>query len=361
MIKRLKYTFLAALFALYLASPALAVLPNIFATQPAGNVAASLLDTNFTFLEAQGVQALTTTGTPNAYVATPADAWVTGYSSYVGRSLTVIPNFTNTDAATISVSGLGTASLYKNLSGTATALASGDIKANIPVVLICDGTGFLLVNPSVSANTTPIYHIQAFTSTGANTFTTPANTLSTTVFKFTLTGGGGGGGGDVGQSYQAGGGGAGSTAINYVSGLAASTGYTITIGAGGAAGTSGNGSAGGNSSFVIGATTTTAPGGGAGIYGQNVNGGAGGGACTNATISIPGGGGGSPASQGGAAFGGFGGSSYWGGGGQSAGASGSTSGAGIAGQAPGSGGSGGSNSNVGGAGANGIDVVEYVL
>ena len=54
------------------------VLPNIFATQPTGNVQASLLDVNFTTLESQGVQGLSTTGSSNAYIATPADAWVTG-------------------------------------------------------------------------------------------------------------------------------------------------------------------------------------------------------------------------------------------------------------------------------------------
>ncbi len=42
--------------AMLISGNAYAVLPNIFATQPSGNVAASLLDTNFTFLESQGVQ-----------------------------------------------------------------------------------------------------------------------------------------------------------------------------------------------------------------------------------------------------------------------------------------------------------------
>lgn len=133
---------------LYATLPAHAVLPNIFATQPAGNVAASLLDTNFTFLESQGVQALTTTGSSNAYVATPADAWLTGYSSYVGRALTIKPSFTNTGAATVNVSGLGTISIYKNVGGVQTALASGDIVSGSPAILISDGTGFLLANPT---------------------------------------------------------------------------------------------------------------------------------------------------------------------------------------------------------------------
>lgn len=133
---------------LLISAPTYAVLPNIFATQPAGNVAASKLDTNFTFLESQGVQAITTTGSADAYVATPADAWVTSYSSYIGRALTIIPNFTNSGASTTNVSTLGAASIYKNIAGSATALAAGDIVSGSPAILICDGTNFLLANPT---------------------------------------------------------------------------------------------------------------------------------------------------------------------------------------------------------------------
>lgn len=151
MFKHIGKYLLAGLIFFTSSFPAYAVLPNIFATQPSGNVAASLLDQNYTFLENQGVQGLTTSGSSNAYVATPADAWTVGYSSYVARALTVIPNFTNSAASTVNVSGLGTASIYKNIAGTATALSSGDIKQGIPAILICDGTGFLLANPSGSS------------------------------------------------------------------------------------------------------------------------------------------------------------------------------------------------------------------
>lgn len=155
--------------------PAFAVLPNIFATQPSGNVAASLLDQNYTFLEKQGVQGLTTSGSSNAYVATPADAWVTGYSNYVGRALTVVPNFTNSAASTINVSGLGAASIYKNVGGVATALASGDIVTSVPAVIVCDGTGFLLVNP-----TPPSASSSAMVLLSTQTITNAASVLDTT-------------------------------------------------------------------------------------------------------------------------------------------------------------------------------------
>lgn len=179
-MRKIIYSFIiAALFS----SQAFAVLPTIFGTYPSGNVPASLLDNNFTFLEKQGVQALTTSGTSNAYISTPADAWVTGYSQYVGRALTIIPNFTNTSSSTINVSGLGAASLYKNVVGTQTALDAGDMQQGIPSIVICDGTGFLLINPT-SLSSAPL-NSPAFTGTptaptaSTNTSTTQ---LATTAF-----------------------------------------------------------------------------------------------------------------------------------------------------------------------------------
>lgn len=133
------------------------VLPIIFATLTAGNQPAANLDTNFTFLEKQGVQGLATTGSSNAYILTPPDAWITGYSSYIARALTVLPNFTNTGASTVNVSSLSNASIYKNIGGIATALSAGDIKENIPAILICDGTNFLLTNPTSSFSISPTF------------------------------------------------------------------------------------------------------------------------------------------------------------------------------------------------------------
>lgn len=144
------------------------VLPFIFNTTPAGNVPASELDTNFTFLESQGVQGLTTTGSSPAYIATPADAWVIGYSNYIARALTIIPNFSNVGASTVNVSGLGNASIYKNSNGISTSLANNDLKQNIPAILICDGTGFLLANPSNSPN---VLQVSTGNPTGNSTST----------------------------------------------------------------------------------------------------------------------------------------------------------------------------------------------
>lgn len=178
--------FLILIFAL--CSSAQAVLPNIFATQPTGNVPASYLDANFTFLESQGVQGITTTGSSNAYIATPADAWTPGYSSFIARALTIMPNFTNTSSATINVSSLGNASIYKNVGGVSTSLSAGDMTSGIPAVIVCDGTNFLLTNPTSNFQISPTFRnplingdiaiAQRGTSfTGINGFSTPVQTL----------------------------------------------------------------------------------------------------------------------------------------------------------------------------------------
>jgi hypothetical protein len=92
-------------------------------------------------------------------------------------------------------------------------------------------------------------NITTFTSSG--TFTTPTNSSASTIYKYTVVGGGGGAGGANGSTAVTGGGGAGSYLVGTFNGVAASTGITITIGAGGTAGSSagGNGGNGGTSSI----------------------------------------------------------------------------------------------------------------
>jgi hypothetical protein len=130
----------------------------------------------------------------------------------------------------------------------------------------------------------------AFITTGT-TYTTPAGITTATQFKFTLVGGGGGGGGFAAAGSGSSGGGAGGAGIVWVTGLTASTAYTIAIGAAGSGGiatTPGNAGSGGNTTLTIGATTYTARGGTGSAGGStNVNGGAGG-TTTNFTIGITG-------------------------------------------------------------------------
>lgn len=90
----------------------------------------------------------------------------------------------------------------------------------------------------------PILSSQVFTSSG--TFTTPANTVATTIFKFSVAGGGGGGAGVSNSSTNTGdGGGAGGCGFSAFSGFSALQAVTVTIGASGTAGASGA-NAGGN-------------------------------------------------------------------------------------------------------------------
>lgn len=145
---------------------------------------------------------------------------------------------------------------------------------------------------STTANGATISGFQLITASG--NFTTPAATLSTSLFKFTLVGGGGGSGAST-NAFSGGGGGGGAAppAIYFATGLAPSTAYAIVIGAGGTpngttTGTYANN--GGNSTLVIGATTITSAGGVGGENTSSASGGTGGagGAATNPSIPTAG-------------------------------------------------------------------------
>lgn len=110
-----------------------------------------------------------------------------------------------------------------------------------------------------------------FVSSG--TFTTPSSSNTSTIYKYEMFGGGAGGGAGNGSNASAGGGGAGAYASDTFTGVAASTGITITInsgGTGGAGGGNNNGAAGG--SVVIGAPISITAGGGSGGVSNNFTG-----------------------------------------------------------------------------------------
>lgn len=141
---------------------------------------------------------------------------------------------------------------------------------------------------NVLAFNSPASIVGATFVTSGTTYTTPANITATTQFKFTLIGAGGGGGGINTAADAATGGGGGAACIIYLSGLTASTAYTIAIGAGGTAGTGTPtaGSAGGATTLTVGATTYTAGGGGGGAAALTPGGSAG--TSTNGTVNITG-------------------------------------------------------------------------
>jgi trimeric autotransporter adhesin len=195
--------------------------------------------------------------------------------------------------------------------------------------------------------------------TSGTTFTTAANITSSTNFKFTMIGGGASGASANVAAIHSPGGGAGGGVILYITGLAPSTGYTIAIGAGGAATASGSaGNGGGNTTLTISATTYTAGGGNAAAATSGPGGT--GGSATNGTINIVGGSGG--ASMAVASSAGLpGGSSPFGFGFGGAGVPASTAASGNPGTGFGAGG-GGSASNgapTGGAGTNGMILAEW--
>lgn len=202
--------------------------------------------------------------------------------------------------------------------------------------------------------------------TSGTTYTTPASTTAASRFKFTLVGGGASGAGSSSTANTPGaGGGAGGSCIVYLTGLTASTGYTMAIGTGGAGGSNTTGNAGGNTTISINAVTYTASGGSvaAGVGGTQAGGA--GGSTTNATIGITGQAGGSCPPVSAAAFAGYGGSSHYGMGGASPVKPATGGNTGNAGTGFGSGGSGGVTgaatgaATTGGAGAGGMILVEW--
>lgn len=180
----------------------------------------------------------------------------------------------------------------KTLSTALNTITQGS--ASVFGILKVDGTTITASGGVISAvgGSTSALHESLFTSGG--TFT-PTNTA---LYKITITGGGGLGGAStfVPGAGGSGGGGAGATCIYYAT-LTASTGYTLTVGAGSTIGSP----TAGNSTFVNGATTVTAGhglnGGAGGSTGAGGAGGAGG-TCTNATLGPVAGGDGGPGGAG---------------------------------------------------------------
>ena len=114
-----------------------AVIPNIFATQPSGNVPASYLDVDFALISNYNTFSnyLVDSGVANVYVVT----FPVGTTGSLAAGLLV--NFKagadNTGASTLAVNGM----TAKNITNyDATALAAGQIKAGAIVSVIYDGT-----------------------------------------------------------------------------------------------------------------------------------------------------------------------------------------------------------------------------
>lgn len=104
-------------------------LPNIFATQPTGNVPAAFLDQNFAALGAIDCVPGTVAGV-DALVYTPAAnaPSITSYQQLQGFSFKAVAS--NTSGVTFRVGVLAVLNVYKPATGGPTALAAGDIQNN---------------------------------------------------------------------------------------------------------------------------------------------------------------------------------------------------------------------------------------
>lgn len=118
-------------------------IPNIFATQPSGNVPASYLDVDFALIANYNTFSnyLVDTGAANAYVVTlPAS---TTASLVAGLAIQFKAASDNTTASTLNVNGVG----VKNITNyDASALTAGQIKNGGIVSVIYDGTQFKLAS-----------------------------------------------------------------------------------------------------------------------------------------------------------------------------------------------------------------------
>ena len=258
------------------------------------------------------LKATATTGSSNAYVLSSGLS-LTAYAT--GLALRIIPNFTNSGAATINVDGLGTKDITKTGS---TALASGDLTSGRVYTLIYDGTRFQAaeinsLDPTLAtiaaltpttdqmiyftgSDTAAVTGINSSARTALASFTAAGSAMATAanagaqaalltgltgslnVQTFTGSGtwtrpsnaqlsmimlvGGGGGGGSGGRDNSGGnsqgsgsGGGGGKLAIAFIVSSSLGSTESVTIGTGGSGGVAQAANANGNNGSVGGTST----------------------------------------------------------------------------------------------------------
>jgi len=252
------------------------------------------------FLTVAGTDTITATVSPS----------LTAYAA--GQMFAFVAANTNTGAVTINISSLGAKAITKTGN---TALVSSDLIANYLYIIVYDGTQFQVVgvssttfsNLTISGVLTLSGSGVQLTSSGTGAWKLPVGTtaqrptgasglirLNSTIgepewydavnsvwlpfrtgpnysVNYLVVAGGGGGGSPTPGANNGGGGGAGGL-LTSSSTLTAGTGYTITVGAGGASATSGS-----NSVFTGFATATGGGSGNGAVAGTGAAGGSGGG------------------------------------------------------------------------------------
>jgi hypothetical protein len=281
---------------------------------PSTNGGALFLDQYFAFVgglvDTAILRLVSVGGTADAITASAEPFEVPSTGLVTGMKFTLEPTADNTGAATLNIDGRGAESI---VTGSGAALSAGDLANGTRYLLEFDGTNFVILN-SASVALQVVQRLQ-FDATATWTNDLPA----TAVVVVELWGAGAGAGGSGG-----GGGGAYATKTFLASDLPPSV--SITVPAGGAAGTNGGdasfgtlltaqggftaGTGGGRSglsgfaaSWAGGSNGENAQFGGAGADGTSVLGGNGGevgaAAIADRTGQAPGGGAGSPSAPGG--------------------------------------------------------------
>lgn len=283
-----------------------------------------------------GSSTVPTTGTDNTAVGDTALNLLNGAASF-NTAIGAYSGFLTVSCTTCTNSTFIGGGAHGSGAATANEIAIGYLAAGL-------GANQTVIGNSSTTGAT-IYGLPGYGfsyNNSGTTWTSPAYTTISTVFKVTTIGGGGTGGVGSGTTVSGGGGGSGGVCVRYYTGLAASTSYTYAVGA-----------AGSSSTFSDGTTTLTAATGSNG--GTNAVGGAVG-ACTNQTYLM-----GAQAGQSGPLVGGVASSAGLDGGGNpyGIGGKGVSSGNGTAGTGCGAGGSGAPNGSTGGAGATGCVIIEW--
>lgn len=180
--------------------------------------------------------------------------------SLAGANVAAIPNTSGSTSASYGVVKVDGTTITA-ASGVLTAVGAAATAVTVGTTTISSGTNnkVLSVTSTGCSGTTPCLaqidapNLQGTVLTSGTSWVTPANTLSTTVFRICLVGGGNTGGTGT-TSVSGAGGGSGGVLCFQATGLSASTGYTYAVGS----------ATGGNTTFTIGADTLTAGGGTAG-------------------------------------------------------------------------------------------------
>ena len=198
-----------------------------------------------------------------------------------GMRFSILVSTSNTGAATLDLTGFTSdPAALAIVRPNGAALRQGDLVAGQIAEIIATASGFQLLSPG--AADAPVGGTTLITTLGTTNFIVPANVYRLKEV-IVIAGGGGGGGGQNATNFSGcgGGGGAAGLAIKYDIAVVPAQSISVTVGAGGIAGTSSlNGGTGGSSSF--GAICSATGGvGGATASGSAVNGGIGSGGDIN--------------------------------------------------------------------------------